>query len=496
MKKYILSIDQGTTGTTALLIDTQSYELIAKHNVEFPQIFPKPGWVEHDLNDIWNTVKSSTLAVLNSIGATANDIECIGITNQRETTCAFRNNGTPLSNAIVWQDRRTADYCKQHNEEYKERFQKLTGLPLDPYFSGTKMVWLLNNVDEVKKAATDNDLKFGTIDTYLLYKMTSGSSYKTEPSNASRTLLMDIDQTDWSEVLLDFFQINSNYLPEIHDSFSYFGQTKNLDFLPDGIPISCMLGDQQAALFGQAGYKQGSLKCTYGTGAFLLLNTGQDKIYSSNGLLTTVAYRHQGSSVYALEGSSFIAGAAVQWLRDNLGIIESSPQIEKMARNIGSIEEMEHLIFYPFFAGIGSPYWEPNAKGAIMGLTRGTKNEHITRACLDGIALAINDSIQSLLQDYPAQIESIKVDGGACANNLLMELQAGFSQRKIIRPKIIETTAYGVALGAMIGTEKIQFSDIDQLWQEDKLFSPMTDQYFQDKQRQWTDGIKRIFLNE
>lgn len=494
MKKYILSIDQGTTGTTALLIDTTNFNLVAKHNVEFPQIFPKPGWVEHDLNDIWSTVKTSTEAVLNSVSATGSDIECIGITNQRETTCAFQNDGNPLHNAIVWQDRRTADYCSELKNNYAETYQKLTGLPLDPYFSGTKIVWLLNNSQSVKDASANNDLKFGTIDTYLLYKMTNGNSFKTEPSNASRTLLMDINTTTWSDELLEFFKVQKEHLPEIQDSFSEFGRTTGLDFLPDGIPISCILGDQQAALFGQAGYEQGSLKCTYGTGAFILLNTGEEKIYSSNGLLTTLAYRHKGKNFYALEGSSFIAGAAVQWLRDNLGIIESSPEVENMARDIGNIDEMEHLIFYPFFSGIGSPYWEPSAKGAILGLTRGTKNQHITRACLDGIALAINDSIQSLISDFPNAVDNIKVDGGACANNLLMEIQASFSQRNIVRPKIIETTAYGVALGAMIGIDKLTFKDIDELWQQDQIFTPNQDRYFQHKQQQWTEGIRKIFL--
>jgi glycerol kinase len=494
MKKYILSIDQGTTGTTALLIDTTSFELVAKYNEEFPQIFPKPGYVEHNLNDIWATVKNCTNAVIKSVGATGQDIECIGITNQRETTCAFNQKGEPICNAIVWQDRRTADYCSQRKTEYVEKYQRLTGLPLDPYFSGTKIVWMLNNSPAVQEAKERNDLKFGTIDTYLLYKMTNGGCYRTEPSNASRTLLMDLNSTQWSEELLHFFNIDPSHLPEIQDSFSEFGQTKGLDFLPDGIPISCILGDQQAALFGQAGHSKGSLKCTYGTGAFILLNTGEEKIYSSSGLLTTLAYRHNGKSIYALEGSSFIAGAAVQWLRDNLGIIESSPEVEKLARDIGSIDEMEHLIFYPFFSGIGSPYWEPSAKGAILGLTRGTRNQHITRACLDGIALAINDSIQSLINDFPKGVESIKVDGGACANNLLMELQAGFSQRQIVRPKIIETTAYGVALGAMIGIEKLTFSGIEKLWKQDEIFIPTDDPYFKYKQQQWTDGIKRIFL--
>lgn len=495
MQKFILSIDQGTTGTTALLIDAKSYELVEKHNQEFAQIYPRPGLVEHNLNDIWQTVKTTTLEVLKKANVDARSIQCIGITNQRETTCPFDIDGNPLANAIVWQDRRTADYCQDKKLQYSQNYQNVTGLPLDPYFSATKMAWLLNHNENVSNAAQNNTLRFGTIDTFLLYKMTNGKSFKTEASNASRTLLMDLETSNWSDDLLNFFEIPKGTLPQIQDSFSEFGHTQGLDFLPDGIPISCMLGDQQAALFGQAGYKQGDLKCTYGTGAFILLNTGLQKIYSSQGLLTTVAYKHNGNTIYALEGSSFIAGAAVQWLRDNLKLIETSPDVEKLALSITELEQMEHLIFYPFFSGIGSPYWQPNAKGAILGITRDTNSAHIARACLEGIALAINDSIQSLVKDVDQTVDAIKVDGGACANNLLMQIQANFSSKKIIRPKIIETTAYGVALGAMIGINALKFEEIDSLWKIDTEFSPQNEEYFSKKLEQWNEGIQRYFLN-
>lgn len=495
MKQFILSIDQGTTGSTALIIDASSFELVSKHNEEFKQIFPKPGLVEHDLNDIWKSIKVSVTKAIEIANISGDQIKCIGITNQRETTCSFDKSANPLANAIVWQDRRTADFCQDKKIQYSQRnFDKTTGLPLDPYFSATKMAWLLNNNEKVKNAAENKNLLFGTIDTYLLYKMSNGTSFKTEASNASRTLLMDLATSNWSNELLNFFEIPKETLPTIENSFCEFGKTQGLDFLPDNIPISCMLGDQQAALFGQAGYKEGSLKCTYGTGAFILLNTGKNKTYSKHGLLTTVAYKHNNEVIYALEGSSFIAGAAVQWLRDNLGIIENGPQVEELSLKVSDMQEMEHLMFFPFFTGIGSPYWEPNAKGAIIGITRDTENKHIARACLEGIALAINDSINSLVSDVTSKVESIKVDGGACANDLLMQIQANFSYKKIIRPKIIETTAYGVALGAMIGLDQLKFEQIDSLWKEDKTFEVNTNEYFQKKLNQWNEKIKKIYL--
>ena len=491
MKRYILSIDQGTTGSTALLVDTATHQVVEKVNHEFPQIFPKPGLVEHNLNAIFDSIKSAVTECLKKANATGEQIECIGITNQRETVCAFDKKGNPLCNAIVWQDRRTADFCKENKKAYSS-LQDKTGLPLDPYFSGTKMRWLLKNNPEVAQAAKNGDLRLSNIDAFLLYKLTGATSFKTEPSNASRTLLMDLETCEWDSELLEFFEVPRLALPEIVDSFGAFGVTQGLDFLPDGIKISCILGDQQAALFGQAGYKEGELKTTYGTGAFIVLNTGKNKIRSSQGLLTTVAYRHKGETVFALEGSSYIAGAAVQWLRDNLNIIDSAIQVEDLAKK-ATDESMESVLFLPFFTGIGSPYWNPDAKAAIIGLSRDTNKTHISRACLEGMALSINDSIQALIVDSPTEVGSIKVDGGACANNLLMQFQSNFSKRPIVRPKVIETTAYGVALGALIGEGQMKMEDIDSLWSEERVFEPATNSYFAKKKELWDGYIKKVF---
>lgn len=494
MKKYILAIDEGTTGSTALLIDSEKFHLIDSVNAEFKQHFPKPSWVEHDLGEIWQAIEKTVSEVLKKNNIKGEQICSIGITNQRETTCAYDSKGKPLAKAIVWQDRRTNDFCQKVKKEYAP-FIKKTGLPLDPYFSGTKMRWLLENNEAVQTAAKNNELHFSTIDSYILYKMTNGESFKTEASNASRTLLMDLDKCDWDDELCKFFGVDKNTLPEICDSFTDFGKTKGLSFLPDGIPISCILGDQQAALFGQAGFNAGDLKCTYGTGAFILLNTGTEKVFSEKGLLTTVAFKRDGKAVYALEGSCYIAGAAVQWLRDNLSLIETSPEVEKLASDVVNLEEMENLLFLPFFTGIGSPYWVSDAKAAIVGITRDTSKKHIARACLEGMALAINDSIGEIFAKSPSKVDSIKVDGGASQNNLLLQFQANFSQMEIVRPKVIETTAYGVALGSLIGLGKISFKDMENLWQEDRVFSPQTDSYFKMKSDQWNKTVKKLFLS-
>ncbi|MDD0854754.1 glycerol kinase GlpK [Halobacteriovorax sp. GB3] len=493
---YILSIDQGTTGTTALLINTQTFAIDHKVNFEFPQHYPKPGWVEHDLDDIWHSVQMSVKEVLSSSNVDANHIKCIGITNQRETTCAFDLNGTPLAKAIVWQDRRTSKFCQSLKDDgVEELFKSKTGLPLDPYFSGTKIHWLLNNNQLVKKHSEVKKLRFGTIDTYLLYKLSGQSSFKTDATNASRTLLMDLETGDWDSELLNILGVDQSTLPEICDSFTDYGTTKGLQFLPDGIPITCLLGDQQAALFGQAGVKKGDMKCTYGTGAFLLLNTGEDIVHSENGLLTTCAYKHNEQMYYALEGSSYIAGAAVQWVRDNLGFIDTSPAIEELARTIKNLEEMENVLFLPFFSGLGSPYWKPDAKGALIGLTRDTGRSHIARACLEGICLSINDIIKAFEQDSNTKLNSLKVDGGAVANNLLLEMQSTFSNLNIIRPEVIETTAFGAGLGAYIGSGAVKLDEVMNLWKEDKTFSPLKEKdYFYKKTELWNHVIKKLYL--
>ena len=349
--KFILAIDQGTTGTTACLIDAKTFSFVGKINKEYPQIFPKPSWVEHNLNDIWETVEFTVREVLKNHNVLGPQIAAIGITNQRETTCAFNKAGTPLANAIVWQDRRTSEYCQKlgSDKSLVEKIKSITGLPIEPYFSASKMNWLLKNNSSVSTAALGNDLLFGTIDTFLLYKLTNQVAHKTDASNASRTMLMNLKSTEWDQELLELFEVNKNYLPTIEDSFHQFGLTKNLSFLPDGIPITGILGDQQSALFGQAGFFEGEMKCTYGTGAFVLLNTGDKIVYSKAGLLTTVEYRHKGKTCYALEGSSYIAGAAVQWLRDNLKIISKSSEVEALALEVKNLDELKYILFFPFF---------------------------------------------------------------------------------------------------------------------------------------------------
>lgn len=490
---FILAIDQGTTGTTAALINAKTFQFVEKVNQEYPQIYPKPGWVEHNLNDIWLSVSSTIKQVLQKSNISAEDIISIGITNQRETTCAFDRAGNPLCNAIVWQDRRTADFCRD-NKSHENKIRAATGLPLDPYFSATKMRWMLLNNEAVKTASKKDDLLFGTIDTFLLYKLSG--QHATEPSNASRTLLYNLQSLKWDSSLTEFFGINEKTLPQIKPSFGEFGKTKSLKFLPNDIPITGILGDQQSALFGQAGHSKGSLKCTYGTGAFMLLNTGDQPVVSNNGLLTTVAYQDNKKTYYALEGSCYIAGAAVQWLRDNLKIIKTSPEIEMLAKQVGSLEEMEHILFMPFFTGIGSPHWVAEAKAAIIGMTRDTGAPHLARACLEGIALSINDLASAMAADTKLKVESMRVDGGAAANDLLLEMQATFSQLNVIRPKVIETTAYGAALAAAMGLGSVDLASIDKLWQEDRIFVPVKSQleYTEKKNKLWQTTLKRLYL--
>ncbi len=495
--KYILSIDQGTTGTTACLIDAETFIFIGKVNKEYPQIYPKPSWVEHNLNDIWSTVEFTTRELLRSHNVQGTQICAIGITNQRETTCAFSRQGSPLANAIVWQDRRTSDFCQELRSRpgLVEKIKKLTGLPIDPYFSATKMNWLMNNNSAVKAASETNDLLFGTIDTFLLYKLSGHKSHKTDASNASRTMLMNLKTTNWDQELLDLFGLKKESLPSVEDSFHHFGSTEGLSFLPDGIPITGILGDQQSALFGQAGFFQGEMKCTYGTGAFVLLNTGDKLIYSQSGLLTTVEYRHKGKACYALEGSSYIAGAAVQWLRDNLQIISKSSDIEPLAREVKNLDELKNILFFPFFSGIGSPYWNAEAKAAIVGLTRDSNRAHIAYACLEGIALSINDLLVAMRKDTGLSIDTLKVDGGAVENNLLMQLQASISETKIIKPKVIETTAFGAALAAAIGAGLAEFDQLKNIWQKDREFGVEESllQYTKEKKELWTKTLMKNY---
>jgi glycerol kinase len=491
MSGYILALDQGTTGSTAVIIDEQSSQFVGKKNMEFKQIFPKPSWVEHDLNEIWQTIEKTVTDVLSENNVKPEQISAIAITNQRETTCAFDKDGTPLENAIVWQDRRTENFCLENEKVYNNKFKKMTGLPLDAYFSGTKMRWFLDNSSKVQAAKSDGSLHFGTIDTFLLYKLTNGSSYFTEHTNASRTLLLNLETLSWDNKLCDFFGISIDNLPKIKDSIGEFGITNGLDFLPDGIPIMCILGDQQAALFGQASTQPGDFKCTYGTGSFALANTGEKIIHSDKGLLTTIAYSHNEKTYYALEGACYIAGAAVQWLRDNIKLFKESKDIESMAMN-ASDESMENLLFLPFFTGIASPHWVSDAKAAIVGLTRDTSKNQISRACLEGVCLSIKDLYSSF--ESQMEIERINVDGGACANDFWMQSQANFLGRDVLRPVVIETTAYGVGLGALIGLGKINIDDVRNLWKLDKKFKSKQSNYHNNKSTQWKKMIKTLYL--
>ena len=489
--KYILSIDQGTTGSTALILKSESLEVIAKSNHEFTQHFPKQSWVEHDLNEIWESVEKSVIEAIKIAKIQPSDISAIGITNQRETTCAFNKNGAPLAKAIVWQDRRTFEYCQNNLERYKPLVKK-TGLPLDSYFSATKMKWLLDNNQEVQQAAKDNDLRFSTIDSYLLYRLTNGEVFSTDATNASRTLLMDLKSCDWDEELLRFFEIDRKFLPQVEATVHNYGKTKKCRFLPDDIPIMCMIGDQQSALLGQMGVKPGEMKCTYGTGAFLLLNTGEDIIYSDNGLLTTLAIKTTNKTYYALEGSTYIAGAAVQWLRDNIQIIKKSTDVEELAEKV-SDEDIEDLYFLPFFTGLGTPHWKSEAKAAILGMTRSTNKNHISRAVLEGIALSVNDAFEVFTNESPYPITSLKVDGGASLNDLLMRMQSSFINKEVVRPPVVETTGLGAAIGCKILLDNMKLEDIHSLYKKDKAFFQETSEYHQKKKSGWKDYIKKNF---
>ena len=420
-------------------------------------------------------------------------ISSIGITNQRETTCCFTRAGKPLARAIVWQDRRTHKRCQELTRKHAEEVKEKTGLPIDPYFSGSKIEWLIKNNNDVQSALKNDDCLFGTIDTFLIYKLTGNKSFVTEPSNASRTLIFNINDICWDQKLCDLFSIPTSALPKVQDSFSQFGLTNGLSFLKDGTTITGCLGDQQSALFGQSCFSENQSKCTYGTGAFFLINTGHKKINSQNGLLTTIAYRAEGKTFYALEGSSYIAGAAVQWLRDNLNIIETAAEVESLAIK-SSEEKMKNVMFLPFFTGLASPYWVADAQAAIVGLTRDTGKPEIARACLEGITMAIEDLLDSVRKDIGSGPKELRVDGGATLNSFLLQTQANFSKTNIVRPKVIETTAYGAALAAAVGAKHIGIEDISELWESDKVFEPQISNYYYDKKTKWNTLIEKLYL--
>ncbi|MFO0725557.1 MAG: glycerol kinase GlpK [Myxococcota bacterium] len=491
-KDIVLAIDQGTTGTTVMLVDSK-LSVIAKRNQEFKQHYPQPGWVEHDLEDIWRTVHQTAAAVLAEAAVDPKRIAAIGITNQRETIGVWdRKTSRPLHHAIVWQCRRTALRCETlkaegHEPEVRER----TGLVLDPYFSGTKADWLLEHVHNGRRRAEDGELALGTIDTFLVWRLSAGKAHVTDVSNASRTLLMNLRTGAWDEDLLRIFRVPRAALPEIRSSSEIYGVTEGVPGLPDGIPIAGMAGDQQAALFGQACFSPGDVKCTYGTGAFALLNTGTEIKKSKHGLLTTVAWQlGKGAPLYyALEGSVFIAGAAVQWLRDGLGIIEKSADIEALAR---SVPTSGGVVFVPALVGLGAPHWRPHARGTITGITRDTTRAHIARACLEAIAIQAHEVIDALAKDAGGRLGAFKVDGGAAANDLLLQIQADVAKRSVVRPKMIETTAAGAAFLAGLGVGLFKSTaEITQAWREDRSFDPVIGGGAEELLQRWAAAIAK-----
>jgi glycerol kinase len=469
--RHVIAIDQGTTGSTVLILD-ETLRLVGRGYREFAQHYPEPGWVEHDPNEIWASVLDALAQALGQAEVPPASIAAIGITNQRETTVVWdRKTGKAVHRAIVWQDRRTADACaKLKAAGHEANVRARTGLTLDPYFSGTKLAWLLRNDAKVAEAAHHGELAFGTIDSYLLWRLTGGAVHATDVSNASRTLLFDLHTRGWSAELCALFGVEPKLLPTVVPSAGVVGTTRGVPGLLDGVRIAGMAGDQQAALFGQACFEPGQAKCTYGTGAFILMNTGERPVTSHRGLLTTVAWQIPGEFTYALEGSAFIAGAAVQWLRDGLGFFSSAKEVEALA---ASVPDSGGVVVVPAFTGLGAPHWRPDARGLITGLTRGTTRAHLARATLEGIALQNVDILRAMEADSMRHLTTLRVDGGAAANDLLMQFQSDVLGVEISRPALVETTALGAAflagLGAGVWQDK---AEIVRTWREERRFTP------------------------
>jgi len=470
-KPYILAIDQGTTGTTAMVFGPDGRAL-AKVNREFTQYFPKPGWVEHDPMEIWASAVKTIGDAIKKSGVKPALIQAIGITNQRETTVMWdRRDGKPIHNAIVWQCRRTANICDGLKKAGMEKnIRKKTGLVVDAYFSGTKVKWLLDNVKGARAAAAKGFLKFGTIDSWLIDRLTAGGSHVIEISNASRTMLYNIKKLEWDADILKALDIPASILPEVVESSGIIGRTKNVPGLPDGIPISGVAGDQQAALFGQTCFAPGTSKCTYGTGSFLLMNTGDKPVESRSGLVTTIGWKTGGKTTYALEGSAFICGAAIQWLRDGLKIIKTAAESEKLA---ASVADNGGVYFVPALVGLGAPHWDMYARGAVLGLTRGATSAHLARAALEAMCYQTRDIVDAMAKDSGIPLKSLFVDGGAVANNLLMQFQADILRAPVDRPKMIETTALGCAFlaGLGVGIWK-NLKELEKARETDRLFKP------------------------
>jgi len=488
--KYILALDQGTTSSRAILFDhAGTIQTVAQR--EFEQIFPQPGWVEHDAEEIWSTQEAVVEQAITTLGVRDGEIAAIGITNQRETTVVWdRATGKPVCNAIVWQDRRTAAICDALKEAgHGPLFKDRTGLILDAYFSGTKVQWILENVDGVRERAEAGELAFGTIDSWLVWNLTRGAVHATDPSNASRTLLYNIKKRDWDDEILELLAVPRSMLPEVRPSSSDFGLAHSAAFT-GGISITGIAGDQQAALFGQVCTQPGMAKNTYGTGCFMLMNTGEEPVASENNLLTTVAWQIGDRMEYALEGSVFIAGAVVQWLRDGLGIISSSSEIEDLAR---SVPDNGGVYVVPAFTGLGAPHWDQYARGTIVGLTRGSTKAHIARAALESIAFQTADVIHAMEKDSGIRLTELRVDGGAAANNLLLQIQADLLGVTVIRPTILETTALGAAYlaGLAVGFWK----DVDEIaaqWQiEESFMAETSDETAESRMQTWHRALER-----
>lgn len=488
--EYILAIDQGTTGSRAVVYD-KNVNVMASSYEEFPQYFPHPGWVEHNPDEIWQSVNNSIEKVLKKV--TVRKIAAIGITNQRETTVIWdKKTGRPIHNAIVWQCRRTAERCNvlKGIKGEEDFFRKRTGLPIDAYFSATKIEWLLRNIPGAVEKARSGRLLFGTTDTWVLWKLTGGRSHATDYTNASRTMLFNIEKLLWDDALLKEFSIPGKILPEVRKSSGIFGKTIKIGKLIEGIPITGIAGDQQAALFGQACFEPGTIKNTYGTGCFVLCNTGKKRTVSKYGLITTLGCGRKGEVIYVLEGSVFIAGAAIQWLRDGLRIIGKASDSEKMAM---SVKDNSGVYFVPALVGLGAPYWDPDARGAIFGITRGITSGHLVRAALEAMCYQAKDVVEAMKKDSGLMIKDLRVDGGAVANNFLCQFQADILGVDVVRPKVIETTSLGAAYlaGLAIGYWK-DTQEIERCWRRDRIFSPKMPQKISNGFYQgWANAVRR-----
>lgn len=490
MEKYILSIDQGTTSTRVIVFNKDG-EIKGVSQREFTQHFPKAGWVEHDANEIWSTVLSCFASVLTESNIRPDQIAGIGITNQRETAVVWdKNTERPIYNAIVWQSRQTQEICNDLKDKgLEDEFREKTGLLLDPYFSGTKVKWILDNVEGAREKAENGDLLFGTIDSWLVWKLSGCKEHVTDYSNASRTLMYNIHELKWDEQLLEYLTVPASMLPEVRPSSEVYGKTANHHFFGHQIPIAGIAGDQQAALFGQACFESGEAKNTYGTGCFMLMNTGEKAVKSENGLLTTLAYGIDGKVNYALEGSIFVAGSAIQWLRDGMRMIQSAPQSEEYATNVS---DADGVYVVPAFVGLGTPYWDSEARGAVFGLTRGTQKEHFIRATLESLAYQTRDVLDAMEKDSKIEVKTLRVDGGAVKNDFLMQFQSDILDVPVERPEINETTALGAAYlaGLAVGYWKSK-DEIRDRWNLEKQFNPKMDETKrEDLYKGWQTAVK------